>query len=114
MVQATRSLSPKRAAEMMQRFRSAVITVARLRARQIIKAQIKARGEKIYDFTAAQISLEADAYLAQPREELITKAAIDVANFPDFIRWRADILSVAQSQTPLNSMASAVQMSGAK
>ena len=84
MVQATRSLSPKRAAEMMQRFRSAVITVARLRARQVIKAQIKARGDKVCNFTAAQISLEADAYLAQHREELITKAAVDVASLP----WR--------------------------
>ena len=74
-----------------QQFRTATITVARQRARQVVKDQIRARGENVFDFTAAQISELADDYIAGHREEMMAQAIASVITFPQFARWRADI-----------------------
>jgi hypothetical protein len=90
-VMATRSLSPKRALEKMRQYRAAVMTIAHYRAKQAVKAEIRARGQKIAEFSARDIALLAEAYMAQHRDWLITKAAEDVATFREFARYRAEI-----------------------
>jgi hypothetical protein len=110
MAQANASLSPKRQAEREQRFRCAVRTIALMRAKQAVKAQWRADGLKVSHFSAREIALQAEAYIAQHREELIARAATDVARFPEF----ANIVTTAQSQSGPQSITSAVQMSGAK
>jgi hypothetical protein len=95
---ATRSLSPKRAAERMQRFQHAVRVIALMRAKKAIQAQIRARGERIADYSCRDISVLAEAYMAQHRDELINKATVDVASY----------------QSGPKSITSTVQMLGAK
>jgi hypothetical protein len=117
MAKAMRSLSPKRAAERMQRFNSAVRTIALYRAKKAVQAQIRARGERIADYSCREMSMMAEAHFARHRDELINKAAADVATFPEFSRYRvecAELSTDAQTQNTLNSMGSTVQMSGAK
>jgi hypothetical protein len=115
MAKATRSLSPKRAAERMQRFQSAVRTIALFRAKKAVQAQIRARGERISDYSCREMSVMAEAELARNREELINKAVQVVASFPEFSRYGcANLPTNAQTQNTLNSMGSTVQMSGAK
>jgi hypothetical protein len=112
---ATRSLSPKRVAERLQRFRSAVMTIAHYQAKQAVKAQIRARGERISDYSCREMSVMAEAEFARNREELINKAVQVVASFPEFSRYGcANLPTNAQTQNTLNSMGSTVQMSGAK
>jgi hypothetical protein len=70
MAQATNSLSPKRALERMQRHRHAVIVLALQRAKKVVQANIRAKGQRITDFSAREITLLAEDYLAQHRQEL--------------------------------------------
>jgi hypothetical protein len=84
---ATQSLSPKRAAEGMQRFQSAVRTIALVRAKKAVQARIRARGESISDYSCRDISIMANAHFAQHQEELINKAAAVVATFAEFSRY---------------------------
>jgi hypothetical protein len=81
---ATRSLSPKRAAERMQRFRSAVRTIALLRAKKAVQAQIRAKGERLSEYSCRDISLLAEAHLTQHLDELVARATLVVATFPEF------------------------------
>ena len=83
MAKATRSLSPKRAAERMQRFHSAVRIIAMLQAKRAVKEEIRAKGQKIAEFSCREISERADAFFAQHREELMAKATAIVRTFPE-------------------------------
>jgi hypothetical protein len=74
MAEATPSLSPKRVQEILQRQRHAVITLAIQRAKKAIMAQLQARGEKVAHYSAKDITLLAEAYLAQHRHELVVEA----------------------------------------
>jgi hypothetical protein len=112
---ATRSLSPKRAAERMQRFQSAVRTIALFKAKKAVQAQIRARGEKISDYSNKEISLLANDHFAQHREELIAKATQVVATFPEFSPFVcANLETNAQKENEPKSTTSVVQMSGAQ
>jgi len=112
---ARRSLSPKRAAERMRQHRHAVMVMAMLRAQRAVQADIRAQGLKLAQFTAKEISVLAEAYMAQHREEPITKAVADVATFPEFARYLcAELSSHAQTPKPPISTTSAVQNSGAE
>ena len=112
---ATRSLSPKRAAERMQRFQHAVRVIALLRAKKAVQAQIRARGERISDYPCREMSMLAEAHLAQYRDELINKAMAVVATFPEFSPYVcANLETSAQSESEPKSITSAVQISGAK
>jgi hypothetical protein len=106
MAEAARSLSPKRQAERMQRFCSAVMTIAVFRAKKAVQAQIRARGQKIAEFTAREISLPAKAELERNRE----KATADVATFPEFAGL--DIASVWKSSGNRTLLATAATISG--
>jgi hypothetical protein len=117
MAKATPSLSPKRQAERMQRFQSAVRTITFFKAKKAVQAQIRARGERIADYSCREMSMMAEAHFARHRDELINKAAADVATFPEFSRYRvecAELSSDAQTENKPRSTSSAVQNSGAQ
>jgi DNA invertase Pin-like site-specific DNA recombinase len=99
MAKATRSLSPKRAAERMQRFHSAVRIIAMLQAKRAVKEEIRAKGQKIAEFSCREISERADAFFAQHREELMAKATAIVRTFPEFAGC-SELSTNAQSQIP--------------
>ena len=97
----------------MQRFQSAVRTIAFLKAKKAVQAQIRARGERISDYSCRDISVLANAHLAQHQEELISKATAVVLTFREFAGC-ANLETNAQSESEPKSMASVVQMSGAQ
>jgi len=115
---ATRSLSPNRIVQKLREHRQCVIVLARQSARKAIKAQLRAEGLKLSQFSAKDISIRADAYFDVHRERLIAEAEQIVATSPYFERWRlpdcANIETNAQTQTQPISTTSAVQISGAK
>ena len=116
-VMATRSLSPKRTAERIQRHRHAVLVLAHQSARKAIKAQLRAEGLKLSQFSAKDISIRAEAWFDVHRQELIAEAEQITSTSPYFERWRlpsANITTVAQSENEPKSTTSAVQMSGAE
>jgi hypothetical protein len=88
MAKASISLSPKRALEKMQRHRAAVITLAMQRAKKIVQTNIRAMGQRLSDFSAREITLLAEDYLAQHREQLRAEAEHAIATWPGFARWR--------------------------
>jgi hypothetical protein len=102
----------------MRQHRQCVIVLARQSARKAIKAQLRAEGLKLRQFSARDISIRADAYLDVHRERLIAEAEQVVATSPYFARWRlpdcANIETDAQSENEPKSTTSAVQMSGAE
>src|SRR5262249_30782432 len=107
---ATRSLSPKQILERMQRHRQAVIVLARQSAKRAIKAQIRAEGLKLLQFSAKDISIRAEAWFDAHRQELIAEAEQTIATSPLFAYLRIN----AQTQTQPISTISTVQMLGAK
>jgi hypothetical protein len=72
-------------------FHSAVMTIARYRAKQTVKADIRAKGQKLAQYSCREIALLAEAELERNREEFITKAVTDCLTFPEFARYRAEI-----------------------
>ena len=115
---ATRSLSPKRTLEKIRQHRQCVIVLAHQSARKAIKAQLRAEGLKLSQFSAKNISIRAEAWFDVHRERLIAEAEQIIATSPYFARWRlpdcANIENSAQNQNPQTSTTSTVQMSGAK
>ena len=114
---ATRSLSPNRIVQKLREHRQCVIVLARQSARKAIKAQLRAEGLKLSQFSAKDISIRAEAYFDVHRERLIAEAEHIVATSPYFARWRlpsANITTVAQSENEPKSTTSAVQISGAE
>ena len=99
----------------MQRFQLAVRTIALLKAKKSVQAQIRARGQRISDYSCREMSVMAEAHLAQHREELINIATQVVATFPEFSRYGcANIETPAQKENEPKSITSTVQMSGAE
>ena len=84
-------LSSNRAAQRMLKYRAAVMTIARYRAKQAVKAEIRAKGFKIAQFSAREIAEQAEEYMAQHKDELINKAVEDCLTFPEFARYRSEI-----------------------
>jgi hypothetical protein len=76
----------------MQRFQSAVRTIALFRAKKAVQAQIRARGQRISDYSCRDMSVMAEAEFERNREELINKATADVLTFPEFAGF--DVASV--------------------
>jgi hypothetical protein len=112
---ATPSLSPKRQAERMQRFHSAVRTIAFFKAKKAVQAQIRANGQRISDYSNKEISLMANAHFAQHQEELINKAAAVVVTFSEFSPLVcAYVRTNAQSQATCSDNQISVQILGSK
>ncbi len=85
---ATRTLSPKRALERLRQYRAAVCTLALQRAKRIVQTHIRAKGQRLSDFHAREITLLAEDYLAHNRAELVADAEHAIATWPGFAQWR--------------------------
>jgi len=70
------------------RARRAVMTLAMLRAKSAVLADIRAKGLRPGEFSAREITQLAEAYFAQHMDRLITDAAEVIATWPGFARWR--------------------------
>jgi hypothetical protein len=106
----------KRQEEAMAKLHRATMAFAKQRAKQAVLSDIRAKGQKIADFSCLQINLLAQDYFAKNMEQLITDAVQAVLTWPGFAKLRAsaNIASDAQKQKPSISITSAVQMLGAK
>ena len=110
MLEATRSLSPKRVAEIMQRHRHAVMVLALMRAKKTVQAQIRAKGQRVSDYSNREISHLAEAEFERNRTRLIAEAEQVIATSPLFAYLRIN----AQKENELRSTTSTVRMSGAE
>jgi hypothetical protein len=99
MAKATRSLSPKLALERMQRHRHAVMVLAMQRAKKAVLATIRAKGQRIADFSAREIALLAEDYLAQHGEQLRVEAEEAIATWPGFAPWRYPVFEKSRNRT---------------
>ncbi len=84
------------------RFHHAVMVIALMRARKAVKAQLRAKGEKPQLYSMKEITVMAEQWLQTHMEELINKAAADVATFPEFAKWlgaNPDLASVCKAMT---------------
>jgi hypothetical protein len=85
---ASTSLSPNRAMQRMLKHRAAIATLARQAAIKAVKHRLRADGLKLHDFSAKDIAVLADKYLAEHRARLIEDAEEVIATSPLFARWR--------------------------
>jgi hypothetical protein len=90
---------------------------AKQSAKRAVRAQIRANGQKIAQFSAKEITLLAEAHLAQHRERLRTEAEHAIATWPGFAYLRvpgANLTINAQTEKLPISTTSTLQISGAK
>src|SRR5262249_4753971 len=93
----------------------AVMTLAMLRAKRAVLADIRAKGQRPGEFSAREITEQAETYFAQHMDRLITDAAEVIATSPHFARWRcANLSSDAQTEKARKSITSGVQNSSAE
>ena len=98
-----------------QRLTTAIMTFARMSAKRAVLAQLRAKGLRIAEYSAREISALTDDYFAQHMERLITEAAQVVATSPRLARWRCAALTTdAQSPNALFARVFAVQNSCSK
>jgi integrase len=70
------------------------------RAKKIVQASIRAKGQRLADFSAREITLLAEDYLAQHREQLRAEAEHVIATSPLFAQWRCRQRCSKRSQKP--------------
>jgi hypothetical protein len=97
MAEAAVNLSPNDAAQRMLRHRSAVMTLARMRAKRAVLLALQAEGLKPQHLSAREIAVLTEYYLNQHRAELTGEAAEAIATWPGFARWRCAEEVVAKS-----------------
>ena len=88
MTEATTILSPNRETQRMLRHRSAVMTLARMRAKKAVLLALRAEGLKPQDFSAREIGVLTDYYVNRHRAKLMAEAAEAIARWPGFAQWR--------------------------
>ena len=64
-----------------------------MRAKKAVVAQLRAQGLKVHHYSARDIALLTEDYMAQHRARLIEEAAQDVARWPEFAAVSGHILS---------------------
>jgi hypothetical protein len=116
MAEANYSLSPA------ERMKSTVFTRALQRAKTAVKRELQAKGLKLAQYSCRELTLMAEQYLTQHREELITEAMATVERWTadGFFgkraqrEWFANLVSDAQRANEPKSTTSTVQMLGGK
>ena len=88
MAEAIAVLSPNRETQRMLRHRSAVMTLARMRAKKAVLLELRAQGLKPQHFSAREIGVLTDYYVNQHRAKLMAEAAEAIATWPGFAQWR--------------------------
>src|SRR6516164_9246681 len=66
-----------------------IVTLMKQRAIKIVKAELAAKGVRIWDVTSAQLQLLAQAYVQSHREEMI-RVACDTVRIADGLRQLAE------------------------
>ena len=116
MAQAVRSLSPK-ILERTQRYRQAVMVLARLAAKRIVQAQLRDQGVRVTLVWPAEVMRQAAEYLANHPELYVAAHERAKRMTAEGVfgkrAQRAYLLSAAQKQNEPNSMSSAVRKLGA-
>jgi hypothetical protein len=56
--------------------RCATHTLAKYHAKKRVTAMVRAQGRRVSDFTCRELSLMAESYLAEHRDELMAKAKV--------------------------------------
>jgi hypothetical protein len=110
---AVRSLSPKQIAERTQLHRQAVIQLARLAAKNAVKAEMRAQGVRLTLVFPATITAKASEYLSA-HPELFDEARERARKLGYVDPLSANISSDAQTRSEPISNTSTVQNSGAK
>jgi hypothetical protein len=110
---AVRSLSPKQIAERTQLHRQAVIQLARLAAKNAVKAEMRAQGVRLTLVFPATITAKASEYLSA-HPELFDEARERARKLGYVDPLSANISSDAQRQNEPKSTTSAVQNSCTK
>ena len=80
--------SPNCETQRMLRHRSAVMTLARMRAKKAVLLALRAQGLKPQDFSTREIGVLTDYYVNQHRVKLMAEAAEAIATWPGFAQWR--------------------------
>src|SRR5215468_5189150 len=115
MAEAAVNLSPNIATQRMLRHRSAVMTLARMRAKKSVLLALRVQELKPQHFSAREIAVLAEYYLNQHRAKLMAEAEEAIATWPGLARWRcAEFTTAAQKEGEPRSITSVVQMSGAQ
>jgi hypothetical protein len=114
MTEVTAILSPNIATQKILRHRSAVMTLARMRAKKAVLLELRAQGFKPQHFSIREIAVLTDYYVNQHRARLMAEAAEIIETWPGFASFRANLSTDAQKENEPRSITSAVQMSGAQ
>jgi hypothetical protein len=96
MAEAAVSLSPNRAMQRLLRHRSAVMTLARMRAKKSVLLELRAQGLKPQHFSAREIAVLTDYYLNQHRAWLIAEAEEIIETWPGLASFRENLSTDAQ------------------
>jgi hypothetical protein len=78
-------------ADRLAQHRQAVSTLALQGAKKTVQANIRAKGQRIADLSAREITLLAEDYLSQHRAQLWAEAEHAIATWPGFARWRLPV-----------------------
>src|SRR6516164_7112439 len=71
-----------------KRFQMAVMCLALGQAKSAVKADILTNGQKVSQFSCAELNDKRDQYFAANMEALINQALVDVWRLPSFARYR--------------------------
>jgi hypothetical protein len=80
--------SPNCETQRMLRHRSAVMTLARMRAKKAVLLALRAQGLRPQHFSVREIGVLTDYYVNQHRAKLMAEAAEAIATWPGFVQWR--------------------------
>ena len=98
MAEAAVNLSPNVATQRTLRHRSAVMTLARMRAKKSVLLALRAQGLKPQHFSAREIAVLTVYYLNQHGAELMGESAEVIATWPGLARWRCAEEAVVNPQ----------------
>ena len=114
MTEATAILSPNRETQRMLRHRSAVMTLARMRAKKSVLLTLRAQGFKPQHFSVREIAMLTDYYLNQHRARLVAEAEEIIETWPGFASFRANVINSVQSKEPCSATTISVRNSSAE
>jgi len=113
MTEVSANLLANRTTQRLLRHRSAVMTLARMRAKKAVILALSAQGLKPQHFSAREIAVLAEYYLNQHRARLVAEAEEIIETWPGFASFRADVINIAQTENEPKPITSVVQNSSA-
>jgi len=92
MTEVSANLLANRTTQRLLRHRSAVMTLARMRAKKSVMLELRAQGFKPLHFSPREIAVLTDYYLNQHRAKLMAEAAEIIETWPGFAQWRIPVV----------------------